>query len=188
MTEIVESYRKWTPPIGVHAAVERLIAGTPPSHLHGVKWVVLTNTAALTGARRRRKTRARRRKVALTRCRGLYHHAWRGEPAWIEIFVNKITEPLPNLLRNSEVLLDLLVGEVFFHELGHHLHSTKAPEYADPEDVADRWSTRLLRSYFRRRHWLLFGILYVPFRVARLWRQLVSRLRRHPLGRRLRAA
>ena len=95
---------------------------------------------------------------------GLYHQEWKGERAWIEIFVD-------NTLRNWEAhwvlklnfLREALIGDVLFHEVGHHIHFTSRPEYREREDVADVWKVRLKQNYTRRRHRLLQVVMY-PFR------------------------
>ena len=177
MPKVVEHYRDWTPPAAVRASVDRLLASTPDRYLIGLGAVVLTNSGALTGNRRRGKTRSRRRKVALRECRGLYHQAHQGQPASIEVFVDNCVNRLPSRLRGISFLLDLELGSTLFHELGHHLHATQAREYAEAEDVADRWSRELLRPYIRRRYWWLRGVLLPARGFLWLWARLRSRRR-----------
>jgi len=43
-------------------------------------------------------------------------------------------------------------GHVLFHEIGHHIDATIRPEFREKEDVADTWSKKLLRTYFRERY------------------------------------
>jgi hypothetical protein len=45
-----------------------------------------------------------------------------------------------------------MLGEIIFHEIGHHIHATTQPEYREREDVADEWQRRLLRAYLRRHY------------------------------------
>jgi len=52
-------------------------------------------------------------------------------------------------------------GEVLFHEIGHHMHRTRAPEFKEREDVADSWEKRLSRVFFRKRYWYLMPVVYL---------------------------
>jgi hypothetical protein len=49
-------------------------------------------------------------------------------------------------------LRSAIFGHVLFHEIGHHIDATVRPEFREKEDVADSWSKRLLRIYFRERY------------------------------------
>ena len=68
-----------------------------------------------------------------------------GSQPWIEIFVD-------NVLRGWEkgwwlklgFLREGQIGDVLFHEIGHHIHYTVSPEYREKEDVADRLEGELL--------------------------------------------
>ena len=35
------------------------------------------------------------------------------------------------------------IVDVFFHEIGHHIHHSIRPEFREREDVADVWMVRL---------------------------------------------
>jgi hypothetical protein len=50
-------------------------------------------------------------------------------------------------------------GEVLFHEIGHHIHAVHIPAYDGKENVAEDWSRKLVRQFFRKHYWYL-----VPFR------------------------
>jgi hypothetical protein len=91
---------------------------------------------------------------------GLYHPAFNGKPAWIEIFVD-------NTLRGWEsgwwlripLIREGKLADVLFHEIGHHIHFTCRPEYREKEDVADVWLVRLRRNYTRKRFRLMTGFV-----------------------------
>jgi len=161
--EVIVSYREYTPPFHVVPIVERMLASVPPKYLIGLMEVVLTNTSDLSRKRRRSVTKARKHKVRIVEARGLYHPAWNGNRAWIEIFVD-------NTLKNWEkgwwlsfrFYRETLLGDVLFHEIGHHIHATIKPEFREGEDVADGWKLRLVRQYNRFRHPWLFAFLF-PF-------------------------
>ena len=87
---------------------------------------------------------------------GLYHQAWQGKQAWVEIFLDNVLERFENhwagrlgFLREAEI------SDVLFHEIGHHIHFTVRPEHREKEDVADVWKVRLGKVYLRQRRPLL---------------------------------
>jgi hypothetical protein len=151
--EIVQSFSNYEPPFDVATVVGRMIDSVPPAYLNGLKRIVLTNSAGLARKRRRAVTKSRKRKVRIIEARGLYHPEWCGTAAWIEIFVDKTLSrwntsfwwKLP-LLRETEI------GDVLFHEIGHHIHYACRPEFREREDVADVWKVRLEGIYLLRRY------------------------------------
>jgi hypothetical protein len=177
MVDVVEGYWDFTPPCDARATVEALLASVPEEHLAGLRAVLLTNAAALTGKRKRGWSWSRGRKARHTDVCGLYHQAWRGEPAWIELFVDKITEDVPRLLLRLELGRATLLGAALYHELGHHIHARQRPEHREPEAVADDWQARLGRVHMRRRHPIASAILRPVVRVARF---VIGRRRRVP--------
>jgi hypothetical protein len=81
--------------------VEELLVSVPEEHLVGLWRVVLTNGAALTGRRKKGWSRSRGRKARHVQALGLYHHSFRGEPAWVELFVDKIEATYPRWLHSG---------------------------------------------------------------------------------------
>jgi hypothetical protein len=57
----------------------------------------------------------------------------------------------------------MVLGEVLFHEIGHHIHYTQAPEFREREDVAEDWKKRLSKIYFRKRYWYFLPIAYMLY-------------------------
>jgi hypothetical protein len=158
---VIASFSEYAPPFDHAPIVERMLDSIPPNYLIGLDRVVLTDSAGLPRARRRAVTKSRKRKVKIATALGLYHQEWEGERAWIEIFVD-------NTLRNWEkgwwlklsFMREGLIGDVLFHEIGHHIHYTSRPEHREKEDVADVWKVRLWRDYSSKRHALLNSVLY----------------------------
>ena len=160
--DLKEHYRDYQPHASSKKSVERLIANTPADQLAGLKTIVLTNFDALNHDRRRGKTRSRKKKVAFKNCRGLYHQKWKGEPAWIELFLdNMFPQDMPKVLMYIPLIVDLVVADTLFHEIGHHVHYTHAPEYKEREDVADKWKVKLSAHYFRKEYWYAVPLLKV---------------------------
>jgi len=108
-------------------------------------------------------TKSRGRKVKQAEARGLYHQAWKGQHAWVEIFVDNTLNfyekrPWKWLLlfgyfREGEL------GGVLFHEIGHHIDTAIRPEFREKEDIADDWSQRLRREWFQRERPMLRRVL-----------------------------
>ncbi len=180
--EVVESYRHFKPPGWVRDAVVRLLDSVPEEDLGGLKTVVLTDAAGLSHDRRRAKTKSRRKRVAISQSGGLYHQKWKGEPAWIELFVDNLLSGGPQILLRVALVRDIALGETLYHEIGHHIHATKRPEHKEPEDVADRWADRLLLAHIHKRYWYLRPVLLVaaiclrPFRAKlKVWTRRIAR-------------
>ncbi|MGB0081760.1 MAG: hypothetical protein WBP90_09560 [Terracidiphilus sp.] len=160
---VVVNFSDYTPPFDVLSLTERLLASVPPRYLLGLREVVLTNKIGLSRARRRSVTKSRGRKVKILQARGLYHPAWKGKQAWIEIFVDSTFAGYEKggwqwLLRFGYFRENAL-GGVLFHEIGHHIDATLRPEFREKEDIADDWSKKLGREWFRKERPLLRRIL-----------------------------
>jgi hypothetical protein len=153
---VTVSFAGYTPPFDVAPIAQRMLDSVPQKYLIGLAEVVLTNSSGLPRKLRRSITKARKKKVRVVEARGLYHPAWNGNQPWIEIFVD-------NVLRGWEkgwwlkigLFREGRLGDVLFHEIGHHIHFAARPEYREREDVADVWKVRLERNYYRQRfRWL----------------------------------
>ncbi len=142
--DIESRYVGYSPPFPVEKVIAHMVEWTPAEYIRGLGKVVLTNRQAQPRAVRRAVTRSRGKKVKRIEALGLYHPAHGNEPAWIEMFVDNIFGHWEKgLWLRSRVLRSSLLGDVFFHELGHHIHFTLRPEHKEREDVADVWMVRL---------------------------------------------
>jgi hypothetical protein len=156
---VIASFSDYQPPFDPAPIVRRMLESVPEKYLLGLGEVVLTNASGLPRKRRRSITKSRRRKVSVIEARGLYHPAFNGSRAWIEIFVD-------NTLRGWEngwwLRIPLLgegkIGDVLFHEIGHHIHFSCRPEYREREDVADVWKVRLQKQYTKKRFRWMAGL------------------------------
>jgi hypothetical protein len=145
-------FSDYEPPFDAAPIVRRMLDSVPKKYLIGLQEVVLTNSSGLSRKRRETVLKSRRRKVRLDKTAGLYHAAFNGKPAWIEIFVD-------NTLRGWErswwlripLIREGKIADILFHEIGHHIHFTCRPEYREKEDVADVWKVRLQDNYNRQR-------------------------------------
>jgi hypothetical protein len=154
---VIEYYSGYKPPFNVARAVSRMLDSVPPKYLNGLSEVVLTNPAGLSRHRRRSTTKSRGRKGRSIDARGLYHPAWNGKQAWIEIFVDQSIEiSEKKLWGRFGFMRETALGSVLFHEIGHHIHATVCPEFREKEDIADDWGTKLGRRYIQLRHpWIV---------------------------------
>jgi hypothetical protein len=178
-----EAYRDYSGPTWVRPATIELLDAVDPRYLARLGAVVLTDVGALTGTRKRGKTWSRARKVPLNRCLGLYHAATRTEEAWVEVFVDQVMTLAPSWVWHIPFLREAMLSKTLYHELGHHIHKTQAPEYREREDVADDRAERLAWAMGRRRYPVLMFVLRV------LWWPwlMLKRIRKRVVGRQSRA-
>jgi hypothetical protein len=180
MVDVVEAYRAFAMPSNVRTSVAELLAAVPPEFLTGLKRVVLTNSGALSGARKRGRSWSRGRKARHADVAGLYHAAWQGQAAWIEIFVDRTLDGPPRWLLRLRLVRNLLLAFTLFHELGHHIHEVQRPEHKEQEAAADEWRHRLSRDYVRREHPLAWFVLRPIAGLAIWWKQRSGPSRRSP--------
>jgi len=153
--EIIENYGDWAPPGYVRGTVEALVKSVPEKHLAGLESIVLTTTTASNRAFRRKKVKHRGLMRSKVEANGSYQPASPGHAAFIRLYVNNILAPYPPSAARPSLITKLLLAETLFHEIGHHIHLTKALEFRHREDVADEWAHRLMRQYFGRKYWLV---------------------------------
>jgi len=153
---ITTAFSGYDPPSNLVPIIRRMLDSVPEKYLTGLVEVVLTNAGNMPRSRRRSVTKSRGRKMRVREVRGLYHPAFHGRQAWIEIFVdNTLRWWNTRLRRLFPFARDIELSNVLFHEIGHHIHYTARPEFREKEDVADIWKARLMRNYSRQRHrWL----------------------------------
>jgi len=175
-----EGYRHYNGPPWVRPATIALLEAVDSRYLVRLGAVVLTNSGALTGTRKRGKTWSRARKVPLNRCLGLYHAPIGTEPACVEIFVDHVVAAAPSWVWRIAFLREVLLSETLYHEIGHHIHKTQKPEYREREDVADDLAARLTRAMLRRRYPMLYPVLRLLSWPWRLSKQIRGRSGRRP--------
>ena len=172
---IIESYRDFEPPASFRRTVETLLHYVPPKYLTGLKTIVLTNRAGLTSNKRKQKVWSRNRKVRLAESLGSYQHASKSSPATVWLYVDNIVESGIAWWSRVPVLRYTVAGKVLYHEIGHHIHAVHRPVHEQRENVADDWSSKLSRNFYRNHFWYIFPFLYV---LARLTSPILKRLQR----------
>ena len=160
---IVVNFSGYTPPYNVARAASRVIATIPPKFLVGLGAVVLTNSDCLSHDRRNRVNKPRSRKGKSRRLAGLYHQAWQGDAAWVEIFLDTTLSAgdKEKWIFKVPLFRDIFLSRVLFHEIGHHIHYTVRPEFREKEAVADSWRDRLQKNYKRYPYPVRIFIKYV---------------------------
>jgi len=178
--EIIENYGEWVPPSYVRGTVEALLKSVPEKHLAGLESVILTTTTtAANRSFRRKKVKHRGRMRSKVEANGSYQPAWPGHAAFIRLYVNNILAPYPPAASRASLISKLLLAETLFHEIGHHIHLTKALEFRNREDVADEWADRLTRQYFGRKYWLVVRLTRL---IVRLYKPDYPQLEFHLEG------
>lgn len=173
---IIESYQDYTAPFDATRVTRSLLQTVPDKYLAGLDCVILLNEGGLSRRDRVGKVRSRKRKVDKSRVRGFYHHAWQGKPPWIEIRVDKTFRNVsPKALFWIPLFREILLGNVLYHELGHHIDACIRPEYREKEDIAEDWNSKLMTSFLRRKYWYAVWplVLLGKFRKWRRRRQSV---------------
>jgi hypothetical protein len=146
-----EHYGDYRPPHWVKQTVDRLLRSLSSAHVGGLSAVVLTESSK---AGKGRAARARGRKTRLRECLGYYRGAHAGEPAAVFLIVDNILKPHRRFLWLPFVR-EAILGNVLYHEIGHHLHATVGSQGAGDEASAEAWNGRLTRMHMRKRYWYL---------------------------------
>jgi hypothetical protein len=155
MLRIRENYEDYEPPVWVARTVERLLSSLSAGHVSGLSGVVLTESTKIGKGKSRR---VEGRKSARNRCLGMYQHKRHGEPAAIFLVVDNILDDDPHL-HWLQFWRDSILGDVLFHEIGHHLHATVGSAASGGEASANEWRRRLWRIHLWRKYWYLRPIV-----------------------------
>src|SRR5688572_1877596 len=153
MVSIKEDFPEYAAPPWVAPTVRRLVQSIPPTHLIGLSSIVLTESATTVKVKmRRRGGKKYRPKDRL----GFYRPAW-GDGAIICLIVD-------NILAHEgaawlQVKRDLIIADVLFHEVGHHLNANMGLIARDDEASAEAWSLKLWRLHVRKRYSFLIPLV-----------------------------
>jgi hypothetical protein len=117
----------------------------------------------------------RNRKVRLADSLGSYSPSWRSSPATVWLYVDNIIETGVAWWKWVPVLHYVVQGDVLYHEIGHHIHAEHRPVHEQRENVAEDWSSKLMRNFYRKHYWYIFPFLYI---VTRLTSPIFRRLQK----------
>jgi hypothetical protein len=152
MPSIREDYRDYTPPAWVRRIVIHLLGSLSDQHVGGLSAIVLTESARVHKGRTRRVSG---KKYAMKECLGFYRQRWQGEPPAIFLIVDNILAGKPRWCWWLPFSRDFFLGEVLFHEIGHHLNATVGSLAGGEEGSAEAWARRLWRIHWREKYWYL---------------------------------
>ena len=94
------------------------------------------------------------------------------------MFVDNIARGWPDGKPKSRIDMNLAFAEVFYHELGHHIHAEHHPEHRPKENVADKWSARMTHRFMLRKYWYLYIFAAPLYAVWKRVKPVASRLSR----------
>lgn len=165
--KIVEQYDNYRPPVRLYGTLEVLLRYVPEEHLEGLRTITLTNSDYMRKAMKGKYTQEKRRFRAAD-CRGMYG----GREIWL--IVDQVCDD--ELFMIIPPVRTFFLGEVLYHEIGHHIHAMQQPGFRkEKEEFADEWRDRLMETFLRQRYWYLRGILKL---FAPLIRPLYRKLQR----------
>jgi hypothetical protein len=170
VVEIQENYKEFVPPAWFRSTVERLLTSLGAEHVGGLGSVVLTDAASIG---RGKTHRVGSRKFERNRCRGFYNPKWRGQMAWIQLLTDNIVVGYPTFLLRLQLLRDLVVAEVLYHEVAHHLKDRVGSNGRGGEEAAEYWRRRLLKIHARRHYQYLRPVLFVLKPLVCFWLSMV---------------
>ena len=170
MVSVKEDLGAYVAPSWVAPTVTRLLQSLQPAHLIGLSSIVLTESA--TTAKVKIHRRAGRKYGPKDRL-GFYRPDRSGGAATIYLIVDNI------LTHEGDVWLqakrDVIMADVLFHEVGHHLNAKMGLIARNEEASAEAWSLKLWRLHIRRRYSFLIPVLRMVHHIASL-----ARRRRYP--------
>src|SRR5680860_539394 len=115
---IQEVYKDYTPSVNVKKTVQILLQYVSHQDLAHLQSIILTNTPALSRARKRQRSSSG---ASISDVLGRYHPGWKGQAAYIEIYVDNIFNDGSWYDLKLPVLRNLMFAKVLYHEIGHHI-------------------------------------------------------------------
>jgi hypothetical protein len=151
--KIVERYQDYAPPVHVYRSLQLLLRHVPEQFLIGLENITLTNSDCLRSSFRG-KFWSEKRRLRPADCSGLYYKGH------ILLAMDQILQACPEVFLLLPPVKTFLIGEVLYHEIGHHIHRIEEPGYrTDKEAVADEWKEKFMRSFFMSRYWYIATVV-----------------------------
>lgn len=165
--KIVEQYDNYRPPVRLYGSLELLLRYVPEEHLEGLHTIIVTNSEYMRKALKGKLTRDKKR-FRPAECRGLYG---KGQ---ILLMVDQICDV--ELFMIIPPVRTFFIGEVLYHEIGHHIHAMQQPGFKkEKEAFADEQRDELMKIFLNKHYWYLRGVLKL---FAPLIRPLYRKLQR----------
>lgn len=146
---IQEVYKDYSPPVNVMKTVEVLLGYVPPKDLGHLQSIVLTNTGALSRGRKRERSSSG---AFISQVLGRYHHGWKGQPAYIEIYVDNILDSASWYDLRLPMLRNWMLAKVLYHEIGHHIQAISNSKLVKGEAFAEKYAARLRKRFSQERY------------------------------------
>ena len=135
-------YFEYTPPVRVYGSVRLLLRYVPEEYLNGLYKITLTNSENLKSVRG--KITSEKQRFRPAECQGLYRKGH------IFLVIDRIFSQYPELFLLVSPFKTFVIGEVLYHEIGHHIHRLEEPGYrTDKEMVADEWRDKLMQLFLK---------------------------------------
>jgi len=153
--KIVAQYHNYSPPVEVNRSVRLLLKYVPSEHLVGLQKIVLTNSEEV-GEQIRGKIQSAKTRIRPADCAGLY------SKGRVLLLMDRILEQYPEAFLLVPAFKTYVIGEILYHEIGHHIHRIEEPGYrTDKEAVADQWKEKLLQEFLLQRYWYLAKLIHI---------------------------
>lgn len=151
---VTESYGTYVPRGNIIAIVDGLMDYVPGNFYVGLQEICLTDSSTLSQSKMRSKTTEQ---IRIGQVKALYWPASTSAPARIEIFLDKVLNQLPTLLGKMMFFKEIVIAEVLFHELGHHLQSQQKyrTRRNHHETFAEECAVKLLQNLLNKKYKLL---------------------------------
>lgn len=156
-TILIDNYKNYTPPAFVHDSINRLLSGIPQKNLIGIKSIILTDVESMTSDRRKDNIKDIKKGQKTL---AFYSHKTKSKPAYISLYIDRIIGDYRGWGYRFHFVQDLIIGSILYHEIGHHIHYSKIPEYQEKEKVAKKWTKHLGGKYFWKHYWYFMIFLY----------------------------
>ncbi len=140
------------PPVNVKKTFHVLLEYVPLEDLAHLESIVLTNTAALS---RKRKRKRRSSRAPLSDVLGRCYQRWKDQPAYIELYVDNILGDVSWYDLRLPMFRNLMFAKILYHEIGHHVQIISNVKFVKEEVFAKKYAFRLKKRLSRERYWHL---------------------------------
>lgn len=138
--KIEEIYSGNKPTINIYNIVKNLMKYVPEKYFGGLKKIIIKNNT-------------HENKKSKDKILGSYFHQSRNNPAYIELYIDEIIDSKwPSILLFFPLIKYLLIANILYHEIGHHIHRMHKKKYSNPEKEADDWHKELIHNFLEERY------------------------------------
>ena len=157
--EIREQFQGQPLNLPIKEVVTELLLSVPPHHIRGLGFVLLTDSASLSRERKREKHTYAGKKKHVVDTPMLYHWAWQGQPAWIEVFVDHLNHEMPRYGWRIPIVREMVVGHGLYYFVGAHTFAVTPTAKPTKDEAPSYWRDRLLGAYLHRKYWYISPLI-----------------------------